>query len=103
VDAETLEWEQFINAWWHSHGQAAVETAQLFGLATDEDLLSDVLGPGNDRSQRSLLGRALSRMDGRCFTIASGPERGVTLTVPGTDGRKNTKVYQLKPLGECLQ
>jgi len=57
----TGEWRAFILAWWQRYGTDEVGVEELFTLVTQDHLLDSVLGEGNDKSQRSRLGRALVR------------------------------------------
>ncbi len=68
-DGEGAVWRSFVSAWWDRFGTAEVGTGDLFGLATDcEPPLP--LGPGNEKSQRTRLGKALGKMRDRVFDIA---------------------------------
>ena len=68
-DGEGAVWRSFVSAWWDRFGTAEVGTGDLFALATDcEPPLP--LGPGNEKSQRTRLGKALGKMRDRVFDIA---------------------------------
>jgi hypothetical protein len=68
-DSEGAVWRSFVSAWWDRFGTAEVGTGDLFSLATDcEPLLP--LGSGNEKSQRTRLGKALGKMRDRVFDIA---------------------------------
>jgi putative DNA primase/helicase len=68
ADAEGAIWRVFIAQWWDRHGTAQVGTSDLhqLALACEPPL---PLGSGNDRSQRTALGRGLVRMRDRVFDI----------------------------------
>ncbi len=63
-DTDSGEWQAFVAAWWEAHGAGAVSVADLHALATQHDHLAGALGDGNERSQKTRLGKALSsRLD----------------------------------------
>ena len=67
-DVEGLMWRNFVAAWWDRHGTAQVVTADLFQIAGPcEPPLP--LGDGSERSQRTRLGKALTRMRDRVFAL----------------------------------
>ena len=67
-DGEGAVWRSFVSAWWDRFGTAEVGTSDLYELAlTAEPPLP--LGSGNDRAQRTRLGKALSRMRDRIFRV----------------------------------
>ena len=86
--AEEDEWSEFINLWWTRHADRGVRTNELFELAWDENLLSELMGGGNENSQIVRLGIALRKMRGRTI-------EGKTIQLKGTisGGRK---LYHLK-------
>ena len=69
-DAEGAVWRSFVSAWWDRFGTTEVGAGDLYelALATEPPL---PLGPGNDRSQRTRLGKSLGRMRDRVFDIHS--------------------------------
>jgi hypothetical protein len=69
TDAEGANWRRLVGAWWGRFAAREVGVADLFGLITDPELdgLDLGLGDGSDRSQRTRLGKALSRMRDRHF------------------------------------
>jgi hypothetical protein len=98
ADAESREWRALVTAWWESHGPVWVTAGDLHRLATDKELLGQVLGEKNDRSQKIRLGIALQGMRDRQFgrfRIVSEPDsnagaaryRLVEVDAVGTDGR----------------
>ena len=67
-DSEGAMWRGFISSWWDRFGTAEIGTSDIFELATAcEPPLS--LGGGNDRSQRTRLGKLLGRMRDRVFAL----------------------------------
>jgi hypothetical protein len=92
ADVETAQWGRLVEAWWVAWGEAGVDTATLFPLA--EPLIPEVLGDGNERSQRIRLGKALrKRLDWnfRLPATRDRPERVVSLQateVTDSEGRK---------------
>jgi hypothetical protein len=78
-DAEGATWRAFVAAWWERFGTAEVGTGDLYDLAlVCEPPLP--LGAGNDRSQRTRLGRALGKMRDRVFDI---DKRGLRIAALG--------------------
>jgi hypothetical protein len=65
-DYEGAAWNGFVAAWWETHEQSPVGVAELFVLVQDNDVPID-LGPGSERSQRTRLGKAIGRIEGRRF------------------------------------
>jgi hypothetical protein len=67
ADKELPQWRAFAAAWWTRHRERSVGVRELFELATDQNLLPEVLdgknakAKGDDRSRRTRLGRALGR------------------------------------------
>lgn len=68
ADADGGEWRAFVTMWWNRFGTAEVGTAALFELALAADPPLS-LGPGNERAQRTRLGKALARMRDRVFRL----------------------------------
>jgi len=69
-DSEGGAWRGFVSAWWDRFGTAEVGTGDLFDLAANcEPPLP--LGSGNDRAQRTRLGKALGRMRDRIFEVGT--------------------------------
>jgi hypothetical protein len=89
ADEEVQMWRAFVLAWWDKHHQDEVGTEELYTLATAETLLTEVLGDGGDRSQRTKLGKALGRMRDRII----GPYR----IVSDREDSKGRRVYRLEP------
>ena len=68
-DAEGSAWAAFVTGWWFRYGTAEVKAGDLYDIAvTAEPPLS--LGAGNDKSQRTRLGKALGRMRDRVFRVS---------------------------------
>ena len=62
---DAKNWRRFIDQWGKEHGVSPIVIESLMPIATG--LLPDVLGTGNERSQRTKLGKALSRREGQIF------------------------------------
>jgi hypothetical protein len=67
ADQTGLMWEQFVTVWWKKFGGRRVLPKQLWELALSNDMLLDVLGDGNERSQRIRLGKELQRQKDRPY------------------------------------
>ncbi len=79
-DSEGAMWRGFISSWWDRFGTAEVGSSDLYDLAiTCEPPLP--LGSGNERSQRTRLGKSLGRMRDRVFVI---DDRGLCIEAGGT-------------------
>lgn len=79
-DSEGAMWRGFISSWWDRFGTAEVGSSDLYDLAiTCEPPLP--LGSGNERSQRTRLGKSLGRMRDRVFFI---DDRGLCIEAGGT-------------------
>jgi putative DNA primase/helicase len=57
VDSETAVWHAFVGSWWDLYGDKEVAASRLFDLAAQTPELD--LGPGNERSRRTVFGKAL--------------------------------------------
>ena len=97
-DSEGAVWRSFVSAWWDRFGTAEVGTSDLYELAlTAEPPLP--LGSGNDRAQRTRLGKALGRMRDRVFRLgeitvrieASGTYQGAQRWRLSTDEKMGTE------------
>lgn len=64
---QVSEWRAFITAWWTRFMDKPVGVRDLYQLVTDQSLLDSVIGDKGERSQRSRLGRALTRSVDRVF------------------------------------
>jgi putative DNA primase/helicase len=79
-DSEGAMWRGFISSWWDRFGTAEVGSSDLYDLAiTCEPPLP--LGSGNERSQRTRLGKSLGRMRDRVFAV---DERSLRMGGAGT-------------------
>jgi putative DNA primase/helicase len=79
-DSEGAMWRGFISSWWDRFGTAEVSSGDLYELAiTCEPPLP--LGSGNERSQRTRLGKSLGRMRDRVFAV---DERSLRIGEAGT-------------------
>ncbi len=65
ADAETSSWIEFLEVWWDEYADKEAQASELYDLAKDKDLLLNVLGHKNERSQKSRLGKALKAIVGR--------------------------------------
>lgn len=88
ADQEGLMWEQFCDAWWSQYERKEVLPKQLWCLAVKKDLLHEVLGDGNERSQKTRMGLALRKQKDRSF--------GVHTICSHKDPFRKTMVYELK-------
>jgi hypothetical protein len=61
------EWRAFVASWWQEYGEREVGVAELFTLATEQNLLDSVLGDKGENSQRTRLGIALGKAADRVF------------------------------------
>ena len=84
----------FVNGWWGRYGTAEVKSGDLYDIAAGSEPPLP-LGPGNDKSQRTRLGKALGRMRDRVFRIG---ERDVRLTAAGVDHQ--AQLWRLALVGE---
>lgn len=68
ADAEGAIWRAFVARWWESHHASPIGVGDLYKVA----LLTEppiALGDGNERSQKTRLGKALGRMRDRIFHV----------------------------------
>lgn len=63
ADIESPAWDRFVAAWAEEFGQQPVSAGALHALCAERDLLADIRGNGNEGSQRSRLGRELTRKE----------------------------------------
>ncbi len=95
-DSEGGAWRGFVSAWWDRFGTAEVGTGDLFDLANNcEPPLP--LGPGNEKSQRTRLGKALGKMRDRVFDID-----GTVVRIQLLGISHQAKRWQLMQKGERL-
>jgi putative DNA primase/helicase len=79
-DSDGAMWRGFVTSWWDRFGTAEVGSSDLYDLAiTCEPPLP--LGSGNERSQRTRLGKSLGRVRDRVFALE---ERNLRIGVAGT-------------------
>lgn len=62
ADQEGLMWEEFCQAWWNKYQSKAITAKDLWKLATDADMLHEILGDGKENSQKIRMGKALQKM-----------------------------------------
>jgi len=65
VSQDVGDWLTFLEAWYEAHGGQPVLVKALLDLARQRELMGEVLGDGNDVSQRTKLGKALTALKGR--------------------------------------
>ena len=94
ADTEGGAWGVFVSGWWARFGTAEVKSGDLYDIAVGSEPPLP-LGSGNDKSQRTRLGKALGRMRDRVFRVA---ERDVRLTAVGVDHQ--AQLWQLALVGE---
>ena len=63
ADTEGAAWRSFVEGWWETFGMEQVGTADLFVIALETEGME--LGQGNDKSQRTVFGKALGRQRDR--------------------------------------
>jgi hypothetical protein len=68
ADAEGAVWRAFVARWWESFRAGPVGVGDLYKVAIVSEP-SIPLGDGNERSQKTRLGRALGRMRDRIFHV----------------------------------
>jgi hypothetical protein len=68
-DAEGATWRSFVSLWWDRFGTAEVGTSALYELALGAEPPLP-LGSGNERAQRTRLGKALARLRDRTFRMS---------------------------------
>jgi hypothetical protein len=94
ADTEGGAWGVFVSGWWDRFGTAEVKSGDLYDIAVDSEPPLP-LGPGNEKSQRTRLGKALGRMRDRVFRVA---ERDVRLTAVGVEHK--AQLWRLALVGE---
>ena len=67
VNTADAERRGMVLFWWTMHKGSEVTPAQVFELICEGDLLANVVGDGNERSQMTRFGNALARMDGQVY------------------------------------
>ena len=67
ADRESEDWRELTQLWWQGFHATPVGISELLALCWQHDLLFDVIGNGNARSQSSRLGRALNRSEHMVF------------------------------------
>ena len=95
ADAEGAIWRAFVARWWESLQSAPVGVGDLYKVA----VLSEPpmpLGDGNERSQKTRLGKALGRMRDRIFHV--GPS---ALRIASAGIRHQAQQWQLVYEGDA--
>ena len=95
-DAEASDWAAFVEVWWKEYAYQPVTIAQLFPLASD--FIPELLGDGNERSQRTRLGLVLAR---KVDVVAAG--RRVVETDVQDDNQRRRRGYALQTIEDLLQ
>lgn len=87
-DIEGQEWREFVDAWFRDFRDADTEFSDLFVLCEKLQLMIETRGKGDERRQRTVLGRALKAHVGRIFQ-----NQEITLV---KDSTKKGRSYRLK-------
>jgi hypothetical protein len=82
-------WRAFVGTWWEEFGNDEVGVTDLFQLVIEQDDSLD-LGDGKERSQRTRLGKLLSRQRDRRYQVEiEGQEVTLQIALAGTKNRAN--------------
>ena len=76
-DDESAEMRIFISAWFEKYGDTTVGVSQLYEIANDDDSTLS-LGGGQERSQKTRLGKHLSKLRDRRYDLEGGQSVIVT-------------------------
>ena len=87
ADTENEELHEFVDAWSETFESEWVDCGKLLRLAVGQDLLPSILGEKPLRAQRSVLGKTLTRLQGRRFG-----SRKLTI---GRDTKVKRRLYAL--------
>ena len=93
ADTDGQAWREFTQAWWEECGNAETHASALAELCEKRDLMSQVRGDGNARSQQIRLGRALQSARDRVF--------GDLEVIVGKRDRTKRASYALKRIEEA--
>jgi hypothetical protein len=99
VNSAEAEWRGFVNIWWAEFQDTEVTIKELYALATENELLSGVMGEGREMSQRTKLGLALGNREGQVWG-------GKKIVIPKDESgrrrthRKGSVLYQLIDIGD---
>lgn len=85
-------WQEFVKIWFEKFDERPQSIANLCNLAKEEKLLLSVLGNGNERSQDSRFGRALTKNKDRIFNNLQIVSVNLISTAGGRKG------YKLRPV-----
>lgn len=92
-DAESDEWRDFTSVWWERFGNRPVQTADLYPLLGENDLLpglfKTVRGDASERGIRTRLGTAVMARRDRAFG-------DLFIRELGSDGHRKGKVFGLE-------
>ncbi|MFD1423405.1 bifunctional DNA primase/polymerase [Laceyella tengchongensis] len=61
ADHEGFMWDMYFQIWWKRYGNKEISATKAWELAVKHDLLTEVLGDGNERGQRIRIGKELQR------------------------------------------
>src|SRR5262249_9185774 len=81
-DAEGQAWKAFVTEWWQQFGVLQLGVNKLYDIVSPEggDPIDLNLGDGNERSQKTRLGRLLTQNRGKRFgdlmIVAAGTKQG---------------------------
>lgn len=67
ADEQSEAWRAFVGEWWERHQWSRVGVNELWEIAANNDILSPVIGDGNEQSRHVRFGKALSRCVNRTF------------------------------------
>jgi DNA primase catalytic core len=91
ADADSEGLRELVSAWWSAFGNATVYVADLTDFCVRHNLLAEIFGAGNPRSQQTRLGQALRSARGRIFD-------GLEIVMMPATRDKRTR-YALQRLG----
>lgn len=93
ADRETEEWRQFVEVWWDLYGGTEKMVGGLYEIAMKEGLLLSIIGDKGERSQKTRLGRAMHKVEGRHFNTGDFTYK---IELAGKGSRAGRKKYVLK-------
>jgi len=97
VSPQHDEWQSFVLAWHVRIGSQIQNVGELYQLCEDADLLDSTRGAGNERSQRTRLGRALRGVAGRIYQVKlEGLTLHLRICTAGACPRTRSKAYRLE-------
>jgi hypothetical protein len=95
-DADGAMWRAFVRAWCESFGTTEKTVAELWPVATDDQILD--LGDKSDQSQKIRLGKILAQARDRVFTVnLDGQQESLRIKRGDTlQGARNWKLAKTK-------